>query len=375
MLERQILKYLYGNYPFAIFMTLLLSAMQVSVVLNDDNIQKIFYWYVGLFILQSLRFLDYFNYRWRYHCEIYSIYGMFRNFRLGVIFTGIFLGTFPVLAISSATITDMVFIAFVFGGMTAASISSLGVDRVSLSGFLITTLVPLLLCFFSIGGYMPNVMAAMICFYLIYLMLMGNRFRNQLIANVELTSKAIQGRKDLVSRQHISELIVKIQSEYMDRRLTVEMLESVFQEIVDLSAVQFGFICQINRYAENELSSRVLINCGGLDLHLLTGEALKIDEMNLRPLSLEAYVSQVIIGEKSLEVGHIEVFEETPRNMLIGNFYGVPLFLEGRVIAVIGFIDIYDTNVEERTKYLHPLFQTIERVLPNINYAELSKVS
>jgi len=97
-----------------------------------------------------LRFLDYFNYRWRYQSEMYSIFGMFINFRLGVIFTGIFLGAFPVLAISTATITDMVFIAFVFGGMTAASVSSLGVDRVSLSGFLITTLVPLLLCFFPL---------------------------------------------------------------------------------------------------------------------------------------------------------------------------------------------------------------------------------
>jgi len=214
----------------------------------------------------------------------------------------------------------------------------------------------------------------MIFFYLIYLMLMGNRFRNQLIANIELTSEAIQGRKDLVSRQNISELIVKIQSEYMDRRLIVEMLESMFQEIVELSAVQYGFICKINRYAENELSSKVLVNCGGLDLHQLNGEALKIDEMNLRPFSLEAYVSQVIIGEKSLEVGHIEMYEETARNMLIGNFFGVPLFSGSRIIGIISFIDIYDTNMEERTAFLCPLFQTIERVLADIDYAEHSKV-
>jgi hypothetical protein len=372
MLERQILKYLYGNYPLAISMTLLLSALQSSVVLNDANIQRIIYWFIGLFFLQSLRFLDYFIYRWRYQGEIYSVYGMFRNFRLGIIATGLLLGAFPVLMINTASITDMVFIAFVFAGITAASISSLGVDRASLICFLLACLLPLLFCFFILDGYMPNVMASMIFFYLIYLMLMGNRFRNQLIANVELTEEAIQGKKNLASRQHISELIVKIQSAYLDNSLSIDMLESVFQEIIELSEVQYGFICQIDMHAENELSSKVLVNYGDLDLRKLNGEALKIDEMNLRPLSLEAYTSQIIITEKSLEVSHIEVFEEGSRNMLIGNFFGVPLFSGNRVIAIIGFIDIYDTNVEERTAFLCPLFQTLERVLSNIDYGELA---
>jgi hypothetical protein len=356
-------------------MTLLLSALQSSVVLNDDNIQKIVYWFIFLFLLQSLRFLDYFAFRWRYQGEIYSVYAMFRNFRLGILATGLLLGAFPVLVINTASITDMVFIAFVFAGITAASISSLGFDRVSLSCFLLASLLPLVGCFFSLEGYMPNVMAVMIFFYLIYLMLMGNRFRNQLVANVALTEDAIQGKKDLASRQHISELIVKIQSAYLDDRLNIDMLNTVFQEIIELCSVQYGFICQIDMHAENELSSKVLVNYGGLDLRKLNGDALKIDEMNLRPLSLEAYTSQIILTEKSLEVSHIEVFEEESRNMLIGNYFGLPMFSGNKIIAVMGFIDIYDTNVEERTKFLRPLFQTIERVLSNIDYGELESIN
>ncbi len=385
MLERQIIKYLYDNYPFAIFMTLLLSVLQASVVLNDDNRQVIFYWFIGLIFVQSLRFADYFYFKRIQNSEIYSIYEMFRNFRIGILLTGVLFGSFPVLLITTATITEMVFIAFVFAGITAASISSLGVDRISLISFLTCSLMPLLFCFFSIGGYMPNIMGTMIFFFMIYLMIIGNRFRKQLVANVELTNETLQSKKALVSRQHISELIVKIQSAYLDNKFPIKLFEEVSQEIIELSAVQYCFICRVEQSSVDELTSKVLANSGGLDLSRLNGEALKIDELNLRPLSLEAYVSQVIISREKIEIDHIEMYESDPRAMVIGNFYGLPFYLNSKelnskdlnskkinskVIGLIGFVDLYDTNLKERTMFLNPLFQTIERILPNIDYGE-----
>lgn len=371
MLERQIIKYLYGNYPFAIFMTLLLSIMQASVVLNDDNRQVIFYWFIGLILVQSLRFADYFYFKRIHNSEIYSIYEMFRNFRIGIFLTGIILGSFPVLLITTATITEMVFIAFVFAGITAASIASLGVDRISLISFLSTSLIPLLLCFFSIGGYMPNIMGTMIFFFMIYLMITGNRFRKQLVTNVELTNETLQSKKALMSRQLISELIVKMQSAYLDNSFSVELFDQVLRDIIDLSGVQYCFICRVEQHSDNELSSQVIANSGGLDLSGLNGEALKIDELNLRPLSLEAYVSQVIITKENIEVDHIEMHEDEPRVMVIGNFYGMPLFSNNKLVGMIGFVDLYDTNLKERTLFLNPLFQTIERILPEIDQAEV----
>ncbi|MBN4075322.1 hypothetical protein JYU22_01935 [Gammaproteobacteria bacterium AH-315-E17] len=277
------------------------------------------------------------------------------------------------LVIDTVTITDMVFIAFVFAGITAASITSLGVDRLSLTLFLATSLLPLLFCFFSIGGYMPNIMASMIFLFMIYLIVNGNRFRKQIVANVELTSEALQGKKALLNRQLISELIVEIQTAYLDKQLTLKLFDNVLEEIINLSGVQYGFICQVEQRSAYELSSKVLVNLGGLNLTQLNGDALKVDELNLRPLSLEAYISQVIISRKNIEVDHIEVFEGEPRTMVIGNLFGIPLLANGKVIAVIGFVDLYDTNLEERIVFLNPLFQTIERILSNFSYGELER--
>lgn len=351
-------------------MTLLLSIMQASVVLNDDNRQVIFYWFIGLILVQSLRFGDYVYFKRIHNSEIYSIYEMFRNFRIGILLTGLLFGSFPVLLVTTATITEMVFIAFVFAGITAASIASLGVDRISLISFLSSSLIPLLLCFFSIGGYMPNIMGSMIFFFMIYLMIIGNRYRKQLVTNVELTNETLQSKKALLSRQLISELIVKIQSAYLDKNFSVELFDEVTKDIVDLSGVQYCFICRVEQVLANKLNSQVIANSGGLDLSRLNGEALKIDELNLKPLSLEAYVSQVIITKEKIEVDHIEMHEDEPRAMVIGNFYGMPLLLDDHVIGLIGFVDLYDSNLKERTLFLNPLFQTIERILPKIGYAE-----
>ncbi len=134
--------------------------------------------------------------------------------------------------------------------------------------------------------------------------------------------------------------------------------------------MQYCFICQVEQLSVNELKIKVLANSGGLDLARLNGKAAKIDELNIKPLSLEAYVSQVIINKENIEIDHIEMHEETPQTMVIGNFYGMPLFLNKRVISLIGFVDLYDTNLKERTMFLNPLFQTIERILPDILYKE-----
>jgi len=87
MLERQILKYLYANYPLAIFMTMLLNGMLFAIVSNESNAQSLFIWYLSLSLLQSFRLADYLYYRFIQQGEIYSVFTMFRNFRLGTLGT------------------------------------------------------------------------------------------------------------------------------------------------------------------------------------------------------------------------------------------------------------------------------------------------
>tara|TARA_R110000772_G_C13294986_1_gene438350 strand:- start:509 stop:1645 length:1137 start_codon:yes stop_codon:yes gene_type:complete len=368
MLERQVLKLLYDNYPFAIFMTLLLSAMEAIVVLNENNSHTILYWYAVLLLLQCLRFGDFYYYKWIQKGKIFSVYDMFRNFRIGIILTGITLGAFPVLLAGKVMIIDMVFIAFVLGGISAAAMTSLGVDKVSYVSFLWACLLPLMVSFFSLGGLMQNIMGTMILFYVIYLMFSASRFRRQIVSNVVLTDEALQDKKAISKRQKVSEMIVKIQAAYLEKKITGELYKSVLKEIIKLSDCQFGFICLVSPINKQEFSSKVVMNFDQIDLSRLSGEKLQLDELNKRPLTLEAYFSQVVLSGKSVEVDYIEFFQGVPSSRTLGNFYGMPLYFEDELIAVIGLINIYHSVNEESLEFLQPLFLTIERFLVGLNH-------
>lgn len=363
MLERQVLKYLYANYPLAIFMTLLLNGMLMSVVGNDVNMQTLLLWYLTLVVLQLFRFGDYLYFRLTHQGEIYSIFAMFRNFRLGVLASAITVGSLPLLIFSSVNLTELVFIAFVFAGITAGATSNLGVDRSSLLLYMFPVLLPLAFCFFRLEGSMATIMGFMIPLYMAYLIINGNRFLSRLTENVLLREEALKREKAILLQQKVAELIVKIQSAYMDERINSQFFQRVAQEIVKISGSNYGFICRIRQKSDMLMDSVVIANVGYLSLKALHGESLQIDELNHRPLSLEAYFSQVVLSRRVMEVDHIEFRQGQPPHTTLGNFHGFPLLNEDRVIGVVGLVYAYDAMPAEMPDLLKPVLHTLERLL------------
>jgi len=363
MLERQILKYLYANYPLAIFMTMLLNGMLFAIVSNESNAQSLFIWYLSLSLLQSFRLADYLYYRFIQQGEIYSVFTMFRNFRLGTLGTALTIGALPVLILNNVGLTELVFVAFVFAGITAGATSSLGIDRVSLLLYLLPVLLPLTFCFFSLPGSMPLVMALMIPFYSVYLFLNSSRFISRLTENVLLREEASKREKEILLRQKQAELIVKIQAAYMENRVDRRFFQQVLQELQNLSDCQYGFMCRLHHKTPHEFDSVLISQLGDLDLRRIQGESLHIDELNQRPLSLEAYFAQVITQKKELSVDSIELLHGKPPVKTLGNFYGFPLLSENRVIGIIVLLYPYGSMPDPLPELLQTLMDTLARVL------------
>jgi PAS domain S-box-containing protein len=91
-----------------------------------------------------------------------------RDFRVGAIAAGMVWGLGAVLLFPSGAATQQVLLAFVLAGLCAGAITSLGVDRVSSAGFLLPTLVPLIIRFGVEGGLNSWVMAGMIILFLVF---------------------------------------------------------------------------------------------------------------------------------------------------------------------------------------------------------------
>ena len=362
-MEQQVLQYLYKNSPFAIVMTLLLCAMQASVVEHSGNGLEIFFWFAGLLTVQIFRFADYWRFKLSFKGDAEATQKHFRNFRFGILLTGLFLGLFPLLIVDSVGITEMVFVAFVSAGITAASTGSIGLDAQSHGGFLAATLIPLLICFYQIGGYMPSVMGTMIIFYMLYLGLIGTRFRRQLIANLELHQETLESRKESARRQLMSELIARVLGAYLDKGFSPRLLELLTHEIVKLSGAQYGFLCQLNAAAESGLvHSHVLVNSGNLDLAQID-RTIRLDEAALHPQSLDAHLTSVLREQRDLYLDHIEIYEAEPRTIVLGSFCGIPLFCDGQVIALVGIVDRHNSISMPTVEFLRPLLNTLERLM------------
>lgn len=364
-MDQQILQYLYKNSPFAIFMTLLLCTLQASVVENGMNIVGIYFWFAGLLAVQIYRFADYWHFKQVKRGEVQSSRLRFRNFRTGILMSGLLLGMFPLLIVDSVTLTEMVFVAFVSAGITAAATGSIGLDFQSHTGFLAATLVPLVICFLQMEGEMPAVMGTMTFFYMLYLMVIAGRFRRQLIANLELTEETLESRRDSARRQLMSEMVARILGDYLETGFSVRLLERITHEIVKLSGAHYGFLVEIQKSGnsdELQVHARVLVNSGNLDLTQFDQPLPIGKHSHLTPV-LASQICALIEQKQEFFADQLEVYEANPRSMVLGSFCAVPLIQGGEVIGAVGLVDRHKVLSIATVDYLRPLLNTLEKLL------------
>jgi hypothetical protein len=224
-------------------------------------------------------------------------------------------------------------------------------------------LLPLAFSFFRLEGSMAIIMGIMIPLYMSYLIINSNRFLSRLTENVLLREEALKREKEILSQQKVAELIVKIQAAYMDERINNQFFQRITQEIVNISGSDYGFICRLRLRNDFLFDSVVIANIGNLSLQALHGESLLVDELNQRPLSLEAYFSQIVLNKQAMEVDHIEYRRGQPPHTTLGNFFGFPLINEDKVIGVLGLVYTYDSMREEVPELLKSVFHSLERLL------------
>ena len=120
-----------------------------------------------------------------------------RRFRISVIATGMVWGAGAVLLFPSGDDLHQVFLAFVLAGMSAGAITLLAVDRVSMLGFLIPTLVPLVAGFIFEGDAIARTMAAMVALFLFFIAANAAGVGRSLLENFRLRIKAVEDEQVL----------------------------------------------------------------------------------------------------------------------------------------------------------------------------------
>ncbi|TSA50177.1 MAG: EAL domain-containing protein [Nitrosomonadales bacterium] len=113
-----------------------------------------------------------------------------RCFRIGVIATGMAWGIGAVFLFPAGNLSHQVFLAFVLAWLNAVAITSLSVDRVSTLGFLVPSLLPLMVRFIMEVNEISLAMGIMIALFLFFAGANSISIGRSLMENIQLRIKA-----------------------------------------------------------------------------------------------------------------------------------------------------------------------------------------
>ncbi len=190
---------LYAGLPSAIVINTLLVLILISVQFSVIAPSRLLAWIV--LIGPALAARTVLSRAWRRNKQpVDSCAPLWiGRFRAATIATGLAWGAGTVLLFPFGDIPRQVFIAFVLAGLSAGAFTLLAVDRILARGFLVPSLLPLIVCFLIEGGAIPLAMSAMGALYLISIIANAARVGRSFNEIIQLRIEAIN--REQVSRE------------------------------------------------------------------------------------------------------------------------------------------------------------------------------
>ena len=166
----------------------ILSLVQWEVI----SINNIMVWCSIMTVSLAFRYFNYRRFLSSRSLEIKSDGYWYKLYSIGAISTAISWGLAVYLLFPTDDVVRQVFVAFIFAGVSAASISSLSFDKNISFLYLTIMLIPLSLRFYMTGSFIGIMMSVLVFAYLIILISSASRFNRQFTENVLLAVEAEQ---------------------------------------------------------------------------------------------------------------------------------------------------------------------------------------
>ncbi len=183
---------LYAGLPSAIAINVLLVLVLAGVQMSVIAPNRLLIWValISLFLLARTALAV----AWRNSEQFVEDCAplWIRRFRVSVIMTGIAWGAGTVLLFPAGDVTHQVFMAFVMAGLSAGAFILLAVDRISTLGFLVPSLLPLILLYLFEGGTIPLAMSVTGALYLFVIVTNAARFGANFNEIVQLRIEAVR---------------------------------------------------------------------------------------------------------------------------------------------------------------------------------------
>ena len=194
-------RFLYAGMPVAIAINALLALILVSVQQPLIAPHGLLIWVAMIVSALLARVVLALAWRRRKLDDAFYSSLWLRRFRVSVTFTGIAWGAGTILLFPAGDVAHQVFLAFVMAGLSAGAFTLLAVDRVSTRGFLVPSLLPLIIWSLMEGGEIPFAMSVMGMLYLVFIVANAARVGRNFNQIVELRIEAVKREQVLMQSE------------------------------------------------------------------------------------------------------------------------------------------------------------------------------
>jgi len=206
LLAEEQLRLLYQGFPVSLVANIFLATLLLMAQWAVVDHSRLLLWSGSLLLTLICRCIAYYRYLNQLTQSKQSIAFHFLLFRLGVFVTGIIWGNSGIWLFPSQNIPHQFLIAFVLAGLTSGAITSLAMDKVSAALLVVPAILPVTIRLFMESTTEAYTMAAMVGFFMVYVLLSASRLQRDLHESVRL--RAMLGdTNELLERSNAAALI------------------------------------------------------------------------------------------------------------------------------------------------------------------------
>jgi hypothetical protein len=236
---------LYASLPVSLTFNALLATLLLAAQWPAVESGPAILWLIGMALVLVMRAAIYRLYRGSAKDQSHGRDHWLTLFRAGALATGSVWGFAAVVLFPPGDLFHQVFLTFVLAGICAGAITSLAVDRVSVLGFLLPALLPLILALISEGDSVRLTMSLMVVLFIIFLGSSAGRARRYLLDNARLRAEALDQEAKLRHQKQLLAIIADAQSRFIRRADDSRPLEGLLTGLMDLTGSQSGIICEV----------------------------------------------------------------------------------------------------------------------------------
>lgn len=255
MLQSEHVRLLYSSLPSSIVISAILALIYASVQASVIVPSRVYGWSAFLGVILLVRAVLFIS--WRRHACAANQSDTRRWtywFRVTAVATGIIWGVGGVLLSPSGDPSHKIYASFVLAGLCAGAASTLAIDRISASGFLLSVLVPQVVFLAREGDTISLSMSILNVLFLLFLLGSVRRSERQLNENIRLQHKATENESRLLQMLESSPIATRIADATSSR---VVFANSSYISLFDSTHEQVIGITPSSYYASPEVYAEV----------------------------------------------------------------------------------------------------------------------